>query len=237
MLGKTAPASLCSLEETQKVSPAPRTLNQGLTLMSPPGKDSSAPSPTDAQITARVLAGEANAFQILIERHQAHVLRVVSGKVPREAELEVAQDAFSRAFTSLGTYDPTRPWRNWLTGIAVRACSDYWRERRWQREVPQSSLSEAEQVWLEKRAQEGSWPASGGESSPEAQVEARQVLAWALEHLAPRDRLVLILIHVEEYSVAEAAAMLGWGRSKVKVRAFRARQKLRAVLAEALSSQ
>ena len=223
---------LCSEEEARWEFFAPNLQEVGLSLMNTPGSAPSAPSPADAEIVARVLSGDVNAFQILIERHQLHVLKIVCGKVPREAELEVAQDAFARAFTSLKTFDSSRPWRNWLSGIAVRTCSDYWRERRWRREIPHSSLSEAEQVWLEKRVQETG--SAGAGMDPSQQVEARQLLDWALEHLPPQDRLVLILVHVEEYSVAEAAEMLGWGQAKVKVRAFRARKKLRSILASVL---
>ena len=192
-------------------------------------KDSGA----DNEVVRRVLAGEANAFEYLIEKYQSHVLRVVCGKIPREAELEVGQDTFVRAFTLLHTFDTGRSFKHWLTGIAVRSCSDYWRGRKWRREVPQSSLSDAEQYWLENRAAFDSFEDG---ANPEArQMEARQVLNWALEQLQPKDRLVLIMTPLEGRTTAEAADVLGWSQANVKVRSFRARKKLRAVINSAIN--
>ncbi len=187
----------------------------------------------DNEVVHRVLAGKANDFEYLIEKYQSHVLRVVCGKIPREAELEVGQDTFVRAFTSLHTFDTSRSFKHWLTGIAVRSCCDYWRAQKWRREVPQSSLSEAEQYWLDNRAAFDDF-AEG--ANPEArQMEAKQVLDWALGQLEPKDRLVLIMTHLEGRTTAEAADVLGWSQANVKVRSFRARKKLRAVINTAIN--
>lgn len=190
-------------------------------------------SDVDSEVVRRVLAGNANDFEPLIKKYQSHVLRVVSGKIPREAELEVGQDTFVRAFTSLHSFDTSRSFKHWLTGIAVRACCDYWRGLKWRREVPQSSLSEAEQYWLESRAVGDD--AREGISAEVRQMEARQVLNWALDQLHPKDRLALILTHIEGRTLAEAADVLGWSQTNVKVRSFRARKKMRAVINTAIN--
>jgi RNA polymerase sigma-70 factor (ECF subfamily) len=59
------------------------------------------------------------------------------------------------------------------------------------------------------------------------QKEARDALEWALSHLSTRERMVLELVSLKEYSVKEAARLLGWSSANVKVRAFRARGKLK----------
>src|SRR5437870_5588807 len=59
---------------------------------------------------------------------------------------------------------------------------------------------------------------------------ARELLEWAMRGLAPEDRLVLILLEIEERPVREIAAETGWSESKVKVRAFRARARLKEIL-------
>ena len=58
------------------------------------------------------------------------------------------------------------------------------------------------------------------------------MLQWALGHLSAENRLVLTLVHLDGYSVREAANMLGWNVVNVKVRAHRARQMLRTLLLE-----
>jgi RNA polymerase sigma-70 factor (ECF subfamily) len=65
--------------------------------------------------------------------------------------------------------------------------------------------------------------------------EAAEVLEWALEQLSPEHRAVLTLVHLDGYSVREAAELLGWSVINVKVRAHRARRALREVLARTLT--
>jgi len=64
--------------------------------------------------------------------------------------------------------------------------------------------------------------------------EALSFLRWALDQLSPQDRTVLTLTYLEEYSVAEAAKLLGWSVPNVKIRSHRAKKKLRKILSEAL---
>jgi RNA polymerase sigma-70 factor (ECF subfamily) len=61
---------------------------------------------------------------------------------------------------------------------------------------------------------------------------AAELLQWALGHLSAENRLVLTLVHLDGYSVREAAGLLGWSAVNVKVRAHRARQLLRTLLLE-----
>ena len=64
--------------------------------------------------------------------------------------------------------------------------------------------------------------------------EAAEVLEWALRQLSPENRAVLTLVHLDGYSVREAAELLGWSLVNVKVRAHRARQALRKILSHIL---
>ena len=62
--------------------------------------------------------------------------------------------------------------------------------------------------------------------------EAAELLQWALRHLSAENRLVLTVVHLDGYSIREAAGLLGWSAVNVKVRAHRARQMLRTLLLE-----
>mgnify|MGYP001100848515 CR=1 FL=1 len=71
----------------------------------------------------------------------------------------------------------------------------------------------------------------------ESARHASALLDRALGRLSPKDRLVIEIVHIDERPVKEAAAMLGWSTANVKVRSFRARKKLRAILEEMLEER
>jgi RNA polymerase sigma-70 factor (ECF subfamily) len=180
----------------------------------------------------RVLAGDANAFAGLLDRHQAHVLAIVKRHVPPDRVAETAQDVFVRAYRSLGGFRRGDRFRQWISAIAVRTCHDFWRRRYRRREVAVSQLSEAHRIWLEgvqANSAENAWETLG------RQAEAREVLDWALSQLSAGDRMVIELVHLEEHSVQEAARLLGWSTANVKVRAFRARKRMHRLIQEKLT--
>lgn len=186
---------------------------------------------SDASIIARVLDGDTDAFSILLERHRDHVFRIVARRVPSDQAGETAHEVFVRAYRSLRRFEGRSPFPNWLAGIAVRTCHDFWRERYRSREIPMNSLGEEHRRWIENTAAVDD--AVTGDTA-ESRRTARELLLWALSGLSSEDRAVLDLIHLEEYSVAEASSILGWSRSKVKIRAFRARRRLRDILEKEL---
>jgi RNA polymerase sigma-70 factor (ECF subfamily) len=186
-----------------------------------------ASSLSDEEIIGRVTAGDVDAFEYLMQRYEARVFGIIGRRVPRVDLEEVAQDAFVRAYLSLPTYRRKGDFESWLATIAVRTCYDYWRERYKRREQPVSSLSEDQLKRLARAAADQSVRSNAG---GEASREARELLAWAMGFLSPEDRAVLELVHLEERPVKEAADLLGWSAVNVKVRAYRSRKKLRAIL-------
>jgi len=181
----------------------------------------------DFDLVRRVVAGEVNAFRPLLEHYQDFVVKIVSRHIPREQVGEVAHDTFVRAYFSLPTFKFKTTFRQWISSIAVRTCCDFWRKSYRSRELPMSSLAEEDQQWIER--------VSSTRSAAEldecaARQEAQELLAWALDRLSPEDRMVLELVHLEGHSVRETAKLLGWSVANVKVRAFRSRKKLRALL-------
>ncbi|HEY5133997.1 MAG TPA: RNA polymerase sigma factor [Candidatus Krumholzibacteriaceae bacterium] len=182
---------------------------------------------SDAEIIERVIRGDVDTFECLLERHQTRVFGIVANRVPRRDVEEVAHDAFVRAYTSLARFEGRGDFGAWLSKIAVRACHDYWREIYRRREQPMSDLSEAQLASLARLAADRSNRAHGEDASTH---EARSLLAWAMDKLSAEDRAVLELVHIEERPVKEAAELLGWSVVNVKVRAYRSRKKLRAIL-------
>ena len=181
----------------------------------------------DFDIISEVLDGDTNRFEALIERHREHVFRIVGRRVPREDVDEVAHDVFVRAWSSLSSYRGESPFQWWLSKIAVRTCHDYWRERYRSKESPMSSLDEEHADWLENT--KAGEPETAFDRS-ESRMMARDVVMRALAHLSPADRAVIELVHLEERPVREAADLLGWSVTNVKVRAHRSRKKLKKIL-------
>lgn len=170
--------------------------------------------PTDERLVAASLAGDDEAFAALVARHKRKVFGIAARFARHDQELDdVAQEIFVKAYKNLAKFRGDAPFEHWLARIAVRSCYDLLRRTRREREQ-QVSLDNLP-VGVEDN------------TGPE---RAREVLDWALALLPADDRLVITLLELEEKPVREIAALTGWSESKVKVRAFRARRKLKEIL-------
>jgi RNA polymerase sigma-70 factor (ECF subfamily) len=166
-----------------------------------------------------------------MDRYQGYVASIVTNHVPRDRIQEVAHETFVRAYRSLETFQARTPFKHWLSRIAVRSCYDFWREHYRNREVPISSFPEEAQPWIENLLADRS---DGSPCGHAQNREALSLLRWAMDRLSAEDRMVLTLVHLEEHTTAEAADLLRWSVPKVKIRAHRARKKLRKALADAI---
>jgi len=181
----------------------------------------------DVIVIKRVLEGDTNSFEALIRKYQDNVAGIVASKVPFQSIPEVTHDVFVRAYRSLAGYGRREPFGHWLRTITVRTCHDFWRARYRNHETPISTLSESTRDWLENYQADES---VGFSSDNTGRLEARELLEWALDKLTPADRMIILLIYFDGYSVRETAGFLDLSTANVKVRAFRARKKLRKTL-------
>jgi len=182
---------------------------------------------TDDTLVAAIAAGDETAFEQLFERHRRHIARVAGRFFNHHEQIEeIIQDSFTKAYFALGTYHGTHAasFKAWLTQIAVNCCYDQLRRtRRRPEQALELSDNEGHQLAIELRA-------VGADSDVERTVVSRDLAAKLLARLSPDDRMVLTLLDVEGFSVAEIVEMTSWSPSKVKVRAHRARAHLRKVL-------
>ena len=184
-------------------------------------------APSDVEIVQRIVDGDVNAFERLLDKYQDYVVKIVKKHVPYDQIAETAHDVFVRAYQSLTTFKNTSDFKHWLATIAVRTCYDFWRKQYRSRELPMSSLSAKQQQWLEMTIAD---QASQSFSDQDVQQEARDVLDWALNKLSAEDRMVVELVYLEGLSGKEVAELLGWSVANVKIRSFRARRKLQKLL-------
>ena len=177
----------------------------------------------------RVLDGDVEAFAVVVNAHQRLIAADLARRLPAQDVQEVAQDAFIRAVRSLPSYRREAPFRIWILRIARHAAMDFWRKKYRRRDLLFSDLDDPALVRVEATQQER---LAEQQADREAQDSAREWLAAALLRLSPDDRAVITLVELEERSMEDAARRLGCGLSAVKVRAFRARRRLKAILEE-----
>jgi RNA polymerase sigma-70 factor (ECF subfamily) len=169
------------------------------------------PEEAEARWVRESLAGDEDAFAALVRRHQGRVFRLLQRFFHRPEEVEeVAQETFLRAWAKLGTYRADAPFEHWLTRLCLRCAYDRLRRSR----VDAQPLDGRE--------------VAAAAADPDARLEVERLLA----RLPAADRFLLVLLEGEGWSVAEIAARLGWTQVNVKVRAHRARKRLRRILEE-----
>ena len=172
----------------------------------------------DEALVRATLAGDESSFRELVTRHKTRVLNTCSRFARDGQQLDdLAQEVFLRAWRKLRGFRGDAPFEHWLARLTVTACYDYIRKEKRHREP--MSLDEM--------------PVEMHDHSADAAISAgraKELVDWAMRHLNHDERLVLTLLEIEERTVREIASLTGWSESNVKVRAFRARARLRDIL-------
>jgi RNA polymerase sigma-70 factor (ECF subfamily) len=176
-------------------------------------------SAEDNDLVTWTLAGRRDAFAALVRRYQRPIFGVVYRLTgDRAVAQELAQETFLRAYQSLFSFDLARPFAPWLYRIATNLGLNWLKRKR----VPTVSLDQ------ESPAPRVQVPdATPGPEAQLLQAEFRARLWQELAALPPEFRAVIELRHGEQLSYQEIAERLNVPLSSVKVRLFRARQRLR----------
>ena len=190
--------------------------------MEPEGLDSLA-------CVARVRQGDEAAARALMHHLHPLVLKLVRAHLPRRTDEEdLVQTVFMKVFAKLEQFSGTVPLEHWVSRVTVNTCVNQLRHEQVRPELRLADLSEEEEQVVHALS-------ATTEDLPTSQSHAaRELVEKLLEYLSPEDRLVVTLLHLEERSVEEVRRVTGWGAARVKVRAFRARQKLKKHLVHLL---
>ena len=182
--------------------------------------------PTETELIAAVLKGDAASFEPLVERYSPRVFATARRYARRESEVEdIVQEVWLKAFQKLNTFRGDAPFKHWLMRLAVHTCYDFLRAHQRNRESTFSELTDPEEDWLNRFVTD---PGSASEHADAARLLIQRVM----EQLSPPARLIITLLEIEDRSVKEIAALTGWSVPLVKVRAFRARAEMRKLLAK-----
>lgn len=187
---------------------------------------------SDLELARLARDGDESAFSEIMRRYSPRVFRVASRFYRRREQVEeAAQEVFLKTFTQLGSYEGRGSMEGWLTRIATNTCLNLLRSAKRRPELNISDLTEDESTWLDTHLADAS---AERHQAVEHSLVAADLADRVLSVMSPDDRLVLTMIDGEDAPVKEVAEMTGWSESKVKVRAFRARQRMRQAVEKLL---
>jgi RNA polymerase sigma-70 factor, ECF subfamily len=185
----------------------------------------------DDELIASFKAGDHSAFQELVLKYEQrvynHCLRMVSDEVE---SYDLTQEVFLKVFRKIKNYEHTYSFYTWLYRITVNCCIDYLRRKR--RHIQGVSLSAGGADDPSENGREQDIPDST--FMPDTTLlnrELDEVLRGAIAQLSEKLRSIIILKEVEGFSYEEIAEVLGCSRGTVKSRLFRARERLKELLA------
>jgi RNA polymerase sigma-70 factor (ECF subfamily) len=183
---------------------------------------------TDVRVlVAGALHHDDDAARELVRRLYPVVAKMVRAHRPRRtSEEDLCQMIFIKIFQKLSQFSGNVPLEHWVSRVAINTCLNQIAAEKARPELRHADLSEEEQAVVANLA------ASSDELAPDKQISARQLVEHLLDCLQPVERLVIDLLYLQERSVAEIQKITGWSAARVKVRAFRARQKMKNQLAK-----
>lgn len=186
---------------------------------------------SDEELIRGTLAGNEAAFAELVRRYQRRVtttIRSVIGDLSQDDAADIAQDIFLLVYRSLGSFRGDSQFGTYLTRIALRHC--YRESKRRRRKGFMFFSFDAGSNGSDRPAEERFDSGSRTDRGVIADERRSEVLQ-ALSQLPEEFRTVLVLRIVEELSVEEVAEALGISAGTVKSRLFRAKERMRELLA------
>jgi RNA polymerase sigma-70 factor (ECF subfamily) len=179
--------------------------------------------------------GDDAAWSALVECLYPGVIAIVRAHRPySESEEDLAQDIFVKVFMKLDRYRGKTPLTHWVSRIALNTCYDRLRTQKSRRVHSYSDLDIEDPESIEQLSSAASFTHRDSLESPRGTID---LLNRLIATLSPDQQLVIRLLDLDERSVAEVCGVTGWGQSKVKVTAMRARRKLTEALEQLESAQ
>ncbi len=179
--------------------------------------------PDDAQLVARSLKQDHEAFGQLIDRHAPVIVNLAYRMVGNHAEAEdLAQEAFLAAFKALSTFRADSKFSTWLYRIASNKCKDWLRAKRPGMGQQDVDIDEMLDIHIAE------------ERTPERLLSQQQValeLEQAIQRLPPLYREAFVLKHVEGMSYEEMEEILSVNGDTLKMRVYKGRLQLSRDLA------
>lgn len=174
------------------------------------------------ELVSRVLQDDDDAARELVRRLYPSVARLVRAHRPaRSAEEDVCQMIFIKIMQKLSQFSGKVPLEHWVSRVAINTCINQIQAEKARPELRLADLSEEQEAVVEKMA------TTEGELGAGERLASRELVDHLMTFLKPAERLVIDLLYLQQHSIAEIQKLTGWSVTLVKVRAFRARQKMK----------
>ena len=181
--------------------------------------------PDASALVEAALRYDDEAARELVRRLYPLVAKMVRSHRPRRtSEEDLCQMIFIKIFQKLSQFSSKVPLEHWVSRIAVNTCLSQIESEKVRPELRHADLSEEEQAVVENLA------VSSEELAPDRQLASRQLVEHLLQMLKPIERVVIDLLYLQGRSVEEIHKITGMSVAAIKVRAFRARQRMKAQL-------
>ena len=179
-------------------------------------------STDEAALIRRIQSGDELAFREIVERYQSKVFSIIYGILRNRNDAEdIAQQVFAKIYFSVKSFDFRSSLLTWIYKITVNECYDYLRKKRVRKLVYESDFSADD-----SQRMENSEPATDQAPPVDQRLAQHDLILKLLSKLSDEDRSLMLLKEVEGHSVEELAEMMGMNENTIKVKLFRARQKL-----------
>lgn len=176
----------------------------------------------EGALVRRAQSGDEYAFREIVEKYQSKVFSIIHGIVRHRNDVEdIAQQVFAKVYFSIRNFDFRSSLVTWIYKITVNECFDYLRKKKVRKLVYESDMSEDE-----SRRVENSEHPSGRTARADTSLARHDYVVKLLDKVSDEEKQLLMLKEVEGYSVEELAGMLKMNENTIKVKLFRARQKL-----------
>ena len=173
----------------------------------------------EVDLVRRLKSGDEAAFRELVESYESRIRSVIYGILRnRDDADEIAQEVFGKVYFAIKTFGARSSLYTWIYRIAVNECYGSLRKKRFKMVHESDSADDV----LSKRVQ----MIADGRPTPDRVALQRNLINKLLARMPEDDRLLLIMKEVEGLSLAELSEMTGLKEATIKVRLFRARQKL-----------
>jgi RNA polymerase sigma-70 factor, ECF subfamily len=176
----------------------------------------------DRELVRRAQKEDKQAFELLVMRHQNRVFAVAGGILRNREDVEdIAQQVFLKAYFSIKRFDQRAAFSTWLYKITVNECWDLLRKKKVRPLVFEAELSEEQAQTYQASSEQ-----SDGRPDTSERLATQEQVEEMMSCLDERDRTMLVLKEVQGFSVEEIAEIMEINANTVKVRLFRARQKI-----------
>src|SRR5213083_1660324 len=183
---------------------------------------------TDASaLVYAALQHDDEAARALVRQLYPLVAKIIRAhRPPRTDEEDLCQMIFIKVFQKLSQFSGKVPLEHWVSRIAVNTCLNQIESEKVRPELRLADLSDEERAVVEALA------VSSDELAPDHRFASRQLVEHLLRALKPVERLAIDLLYLQGRSIEEIRRITGWSAALIKVRAFRARQKMKQQLAK-----